>query len=327
MSRALLVVGGTGFIGAAVSRAAQAAGWAVAVTGHDAETAGDAAAGLPGTPGARRVALDVTDPDAVGAVFDDVRPDAVVHLAAYGAGDAGLAAGATQNPARAVDVNVRGLAHVIEAAADRGIRRICWSSSSTVYGPDGGRGLVDEDAATHPDSVYGATKVGAEQLARVLRAQRDLCVVGIRLPLVYGPGRWYGGSQESLVRFVGDLAAGRDARIDAWTGAADWIHVDDAAASLLAGVTVEPGRELYNVVGHRGSLADLARALIAAASAGTTAGITAQVTDVTDGAPDLPAMDDRRIRDELGFRPRFADAAAGAAGYLAPARPDTEEAP
>lgn len=319
MTGPVLVIGGTGFIGAAVARAAVAAGRRVVVTGHDVP-GGPALPDLP--DGVGHTVLDVTDRAAVDAVLADTRPDAIVHLAAFGVGASGLAAGARHRPALAVDVNIRGLANVIESAAAHGVRRLCWSSSSTVYGPAAGRGTVDEDAALTPDLVYGATKVGAEQLARVLAADLGLPVAGIRLPLVYGPGRWYGGSQETLVRFLADLVAGRPARIEAWTGTADWIHVDDAAASLLAGIETDPPSPLYNVVGHRGGLAELVRAIVAASSTGRA---DATVVEIPDGAPDLPLMDDRRIRAELGFSPRYGTAASGAADYAARLSPDTEE--
>lgn len=320
MSRTLVVIGGTGFIGAAVAAAAAAEGWRVVVTGYD--------AGQDGLPidsavtaarlGLDYTTLDVTDRRAVDTVLDRSGADAIVSLAAFGVGHDGLAAGAQRLPATAVDVNIRGLVNVIESAAALGIERVGWASSSTVYGPAGDRDLVDEDGDVRPDSIYGATKVGAEHVARVLADELGLAVAGVRLPLVYGPGRWYGGSQESLVRFVGELASARAARIEAWTGAADWIHVDDSAQALLCAVRTAAPHPVYNVVGHRGSLAELGCALV------THSGGDADLVESLDGTPDLPAMDDRRIRAELGFTPRFADVAAGAADYLRRTRTATE---
>ena len=184
-----------------------------------------------------------------------------------------------------------------------------------VVGPDG----ITEDAALRPELVYGATKVGAEHVTRVLGAQWGIRTVAVRLPLIYGSGRWYGGSQDRLVRFVEQLASGSPAELDAWTSQADWMHVVDAAAVLLAlAATPEAAAPAYNVTGHRSSLYDLGVALVDAAGAQGRATVTA--TSV--GAPDLPLLDTELIHREAGFRPSITNAAEGAQRYLDDRRHD-----
>lgn len=314
MSRTLLVVGGAGFIGERLGEIASKDGWDVVI----ADRPGCDRAPRP-TSNGRTVALDVTDADDTAACMAGVAPDVVIHLAAYGAGRDGLAAGAQQDPARAVEVNVTGLVNVVAAAATAGCRNIVWSSSSTVFGsqvatdPEVG---VDEQAVTAPTTVYGATKAAAEQLMAVVAPALGASVCGLRLPLVYGPGRWYGGSQQSLVAFVDDLVARRPARIDAWDAQADWIHVDDAARVLLAATEAPRPRDLYNVVGHRASLVDVATALAVAAGAD---GERADIRRI-DGDPGVPLMDGRAVTTDLGFRPAFGTVTTGAADYLSHAR-------
>ncbi|HLU56073.1 MAG TPA: NAD(P)-dependent oxidoreductase [Pseudonocardia sp.] len=321
----LAVIGGNGFIGQEVVRQALARGFDVLTVdpGPPRHPAGPPAGG-------RHAPVSVADEDTLAAVLTQFAPHAAVNLAAYGEGTVGLAGGAGHNPARAVDVNVRGAAVLLRVLQGCGCRQLSWSSSSTVYGPrarygDAADGPgVTEDAPTAPELVYGATKVGAEQLTRVLAAEYGIRAVGVRLPLVYGNGRWYGGSQQDLVRFTGRLAAGEPAHLRAWTGVADWMHVDDAARCLLDCATNPAAtRPVYNASGHRSSLFDLATALVAAAGAPATA----HVEPVADGAPDLPLLDTTRIRAELGFAPRIADPQTGARHYLAPPHPADPEDP
>jgi nucleoside-diphosphate-sugar epimerase len=313
--RRLAVVGGNGFIGQEVARQAVGAGW-------DVLTVDPAAPRRPGTLPAERVrhaVVGITDEEALTSALTEFAPHSAINLAAYGEGTDGLAGGAGSNPARAVDVNVRGTAVLLAALQRSGCRHLSWSSSSTVYGPRVGypTAAVTEDAALAPQLVYGATKVGAEQIARVLAPEYGIRAVGVRLPLVYGSGRWYGGSQLDLVRFAGRVAAGEPAHLRAWTGVADWMHVEDAARCLLeCAVNAAATAPVYNATGHRSSLHELGTALAAAA------GATASVEAAADGAPDLPLMDTTRIRTDIGFAPRFADPASGARRYLEPPQED-----
>lgn len=303
----VLLTGAAGFLGVAVAEHLAAAGHRVTRT--DARAAG----------GIDR--LDVCDPAALDAAFTGAVPvDAVVHLAAAGDGDRGLVAGADSDPARAVRINVEGFTQVVEAASRHGVPRVLWSSSTTVYGPAGAYpGAVTEDAPLRPQTRYGATKAACEHLGPVLSAGRDLQVCSIRLPMIYGQGRWYGGSQEPLVNLVRAVRAGEAIEIEAWRGDADWVHVDDAAAAFAALLdTTTHLAPTYHAVGHRGSLADLAHAVVAA---GGVDEATARIRETPDAAPDLPATDDTLLRDSTGWRPRYQDAAGGAAAYLTPAAP------
>jgi len=187
-----------------------------------------------------------------------------------------------------------------------------------VYGPSAGygRAAVDESAPLRPTTAYGATKAACEHLGAVLSARLALPVVSLRLPMVYGPDRWYGGSQKPLVDLTDALRTGRPVSVQAWSGNADWIHVADAADALTALALGGATRAAYHVVGHRGSLAELAGALVGAAGDPSSAVVEA----VPGGAPDIPAIDDAALRRDTGFTPRFPDAATGAASYLSPER-------
>lgn len=297
----VLVTGASGFLGEAVRRSLEATG--VEPVPTDARPASDV-----------RV-VDVCRPDELFEVMAGV--DAVVHLAAMGVSDQGLVAGADADTARAVRVNVEGFVHVVQAAARQGVQRVVWASSTTVYGPAGAydREPVDESAPLRPTTAYGATKAACEHMGAVLSAQLGLPVVSLRLPMVYGPDRWYGGSQKPLVELTQALRTGGQVSVEVWSSEADWVHVTDSADALTALALGDASGPAYHVVGHRGSLAELAGALVASAGNPPTAVFEA----VPGGAPDIPAIDDAPLR-RLGFTPRYPDAATGAASYLSSER-------
>jgi nucleoside-diphosphate-sugar epimerase len=295
--RRVLVTGASGFLGEAVRRSLEAAG--AEPVPADARPAADVHT------------VDVCRPEQLDEVMAGV--DAVVHLAAMGVSDQGLVAGADADPARAVRVNVEGFVQVVQAAARHGVRRVVWSSSTTVYGPAAGypHEPIDETAPLRPTTAYGATKAACEHLGPVLSGRLGIPVVSLRLPMVYGPDRWYGGSQKPLVELTEALRTGTPASVQVWSGDADWIHVADAAGALTDLALVDANGAAYHVVGHRGGLAELADALVAAA--GNPPSVVVEA--VPGGAPDIPAIDDAALR-RLGFTPRYPDAATGAASYL-----------
>lgn len=310
--RRLLVTGGTGFIGQAVARVALDEGWTPVLLGVDSQSAP-----LSGRLSAvERMTVDLTDDHALHDAVERAGPDAIVHLAAFGAGGAGLLASADREARRAVAVNVGGFLSLLDAGAATGCRRLSWSSSTTVYGPahSYSEEEVDEDVPCWPRTVYGITKLTAELLSQHAKPG-DMGVVGLRLPLVYGPGRWYGGSQAGLLAFADDVVEGRPARLHASDQPLDWLYVDDAASALLQALDAVGRRGVYNVAGQRASLADMGRKV---ARHATT---TAEVIPAAPDADPFPFIDGRRFARDTGFSPRY-ELAAGIDAWLE-ARPRT----
>lgn len=114
------------------------------------EAAGDEVAALD------HAALDLTDRDAVLAAVTTVRPDAVVHPAAWTAVDA-----CEGDPDRAFQVNALGTRHVADGARRVGAP-VCYVSTDYVF--DGTKaGPYQEWDDTKPQSVYGASKLAGER--------------------------------------------------------------------------------------------------------------------------------------------------------------------
>ena len=109
--------------------------------------------------GLGRAVLDVTDAAAVRDAVASVRPDAVVHTAAYTAVDR-----AESEPETAMAVNRDGARHVAEAAADAGAALV---HISTDYVFDGTKdGPYAPDDPPSPVNVYGTTKAEGEAAVR-----------------------------------------------------------------------------------------------------------------------------------------------------------------
>ncbi len=153
----LLLVGGSGYLGDAVTRAS--GNWTV-------------------VSASRRTGLDVTDLPAVLSCVRDVRPAAVINVAAA-LGNAG------GSPADSWSVNVRGAGHVARAAASVGARLVHVSSDAVHGGRPAPYTEADDPSPVFP---YGAAKAAAEAAVQAacpsaVLVRTSLIVSGGKAPL------------------------------------------------------------------------------------------------------------------------------------------------
>ncbi len=219
----ILVTGSEGFLG----RYAVAA---VAAAGHDALTTsrsgGDAA-------------VDLSAPGMVAAVVEALRPDLVIHLAAMSRMSACEA-----DPVAAERVN----ALMSEKLASRFGARLLLASTDLVF--DGRSAPYSEGASPSPLSVYGASKVEAEERVRA-RGGRVA-----RLPLLFGQDDRDRGATASLRAGVREGRAMGLFPNEYRTP----LHAADAAAALVAAVVDPEGPNVFHLPGpERVSRWELAR--------------------------------------------------------------------
>jgi nucleoside-diphosphate-sugar epimerase len=274
----ILVTGATGKVGSRLAKRLAQRGDQVCALVRDPRRAADLRdAGVALAEG------DLLKVDSLVAAVRGV--DAVVHCAAF-------FRGATSEQAHAV--NDLGTQHLASAARAASVKRFIFTSTGLVYGSNGGR-LAQEDDPCAPTMAYPVSKLAAE---RFLLAFEGLDVRVLRLPFVYGDGdphiregipmwRKFPPTQRKSLGHHAD--------------------VTQAVARLLDAPS--PAYRIYNVVDDEAP--DLAT-ILASVGAPPPDGSDAEGARATDAL-----LDGRRIREDLGFKPKFprlADAiAAGAA--------------
>jgi dTDP-glucose 4,6-dehydratase len=306
--RNLLVTGGAGFIGSHFVRAALSGtlpGLAgVRVTVLDKLTYAGNFANLG--PVAESRHLDFLPGDICDAALVDnvVRGhDAIVHFAAESHVERSILAAA-----EFAGTNVLGTQVLLDAALRHGIARFLHVSTDEVYGSID-TGAWTERSAVAPNSPYAATKAASDLLALACHRTHGLPVVVTRSADTYGP---YQHPEKLIPGLVTYLLSGRPVPLSGDGGQIrDWVHVDDhcrgVALALQEGV---PG-EVYHIGGTvELSNRDLTGMLLEACGAGWD-----RVVAVPDrqGHDHRHALDDDRIRRELGYRPRVAFGAGLAA--------------
>jgi nucleoside-diphosphate-sugar epimerase len=171
-----LVTGGTGFLGRHLVERLLLEGDEVAVLARrDAGTEGLKALG------ARVVEGDVRRWPSLGPALDGV--DCVYHAAALVAG-----AGRWLD---FLEINVLGTERLIQAALERGVRRIVHVSSIGVYPEREPGAIVTEDAGYDDNPSRGGytrSKIWADRLAAWYAAQRGAPVTIVRPGTIWGPG-------------------------------------------------------------------------------------------------------------------------------------------
>ncbi len=265
----VLVTGACGFVGCHVVEALARAYPGDTLVAADASPPDAVAAGVFEAVGrtCRVETLDVTDRAAVAATMAAYGPAVVVHAAAV----TPTPEQERDAPLRIMDVNLGGLANVLDAAGRLGgVGRVIFLSSTGVFGPGVGvDGPVDEEADPRPGHLYGISKRAGEDLLRRWSEVTGISGVSLRLGTIFGrherpsPAR---GRLSAVARLV---EAGREGRTAVLHGAGvmrDWLDGDDLADAVArVAASPSPAHPLYNLVGERRSFGEVAAA---AASAG-----------------------------------------------------------
>lgn len=297
----ILITGGTGFIGAEIVRMLVAQGRDDVVVAHRSGNF-DRIADI--VDRVETVQADLGDNAAIEKLVTDTKPTQLFHFGATltGPGEA--------DPQALLESNVSGVITLFEAARMAGTEQIIFASSIGTYGRDlPPEGPVDDRSLQRPNTIYGVTKVFAENLGAWYRGKYGLDFRGLRYPSIVGPGvtTW------SLAQYTSWMieAAGKGEPFSVWTGPDTVIPIlyykDAAKAAIdLAGAPIESIQSMnYLVDGagptpSAGELADAVRAKVSGA----------EITFEPEPAAAVSLsrnlrIDDSFARQEWGWEPAF----------------------
>ena len=277
----ILITGGGGFIGAWLARRLADGGHQLRVFEPVERTVlfnrivGAAAATADWRLG------DIADAQAVLAAAEGCH--AIIHLAGV------LTPACKADPVRGAMINLVGTLNVFNAAQALGIRRIVFTSSAGVYGPD-------DAIMPRPITHYGAFKLACEGSARAYWADHGIASVGFRPYIVYGFGRETGSTAGPSLAC--HAAARGQSYVIPYVGIAGLVFVDDVVAAYEAALLREPdGAHVFNLPGEVVSNDDVVaavRAVVPDARIGIDGPELPFAEDIGEGDlrrvfPDLPA--------------------------------------
>jgi UDP-glucuronate 4-epimerase len=241
-----LVTGGAGFIGSHVCERLLATGHAVWAFDdlnafYDPAIKQRTVAALQSADkGFAFVEGDLTDREALDSVFQGVRFDQVIHLAARAGVRPSL-----QEPALYQRVNVEVTVNLLEAARANGVKKITVASSSSVYGVNAKVPFSEEDPIFSAISPYAASKLACEALGHVYHHVYGMDVAMLRFFTVYGPRQ---RPDLAIHKFARLISLGKPIPVfgDGST-ARDYTYVSDTVDGVIACTQREFGFEIFNL--------------------------------------------------------------------------------
>ena len=263
------------------------------------------------------VQADIMDPGALEQVASAHSIDRIVHGAAITPGQEHIERAESR---RTIDINLTGTANLLELAVRAGARRLVYISSGAVYeAMDPPDGLLHEDLPVNPRRLYSVTKFASECLARRYGELYGFETASVRLGGPYGPMERVTGhrtNMSQLQQWTGKALRG-ESIVKEPQGARDYTYVADIALgirTILDAPTLP--HDVYNLASGVGvSLEELVAAFQTVSPEATFE----EPDPATAAAHEEPArrslLDTSRIRDDLGFRPRY-DLVSGLREYL-----------
>jgi dTDP-glucose 4,6-dehydratase len=301
----VLVTGGAGFIGANFVHWTRQHRPEVQLTVLDALTY--AADGSSLGDAAPLVQGDITDAALIDRLVAD--SDLVVHFAAETHNDNSLV-----DPSPFVQTNVMGTFTILEAVRRHG-RRLHHVSTDEVYGDleldDPAR--FTESTPYNPSSPYSSTKAASDLLVRAWVRSFGITATLSNCSNNYGP---YQHVEKFIPRQITNVLDGQRPKLYGdGLNVRDWIHVDDHNSGVWAIIDKGRSGETY-LIGADGEETNKSVVQAILRELG-------QPEDAFDLVKDRPghdrryAIDSSKLRTELGWKPQYADFAAGLRATIA----------
>jgi UDP-glucose 4-epimerase len=306
----VLVTGGAGYIGSVVVAQLVDAGHQVVV--YDNLSKGHAES-VPAK--AKLVVGDVGDRVALDAVFAEHRPEAVLHFAAW------IEAGESmREPAKFFRNNTANALTLLETVLAHDVRRFVFSSTAALYGEPESTPIREGDRLL-PTNAYGESKLLVEQMLGWFHRIHGLSTASLRYFNAAGATELLGerhNPETHLIPLVLQVASGERSRISIFgddyetpdgTCVRDYVHVSDLASAHLLALDKlcarqEPTRLIYNLGNGKGFSV---KEVIACARCVTGHAIPAVNEPRRAGDPAILVASSEKAREELGWRPQFAE--------------------
>jgi len=261
---------------------------------------------IEGLPNYSLRRVDITDMQAVDAVFDEVEPDLVVHFAAESHVDRSI-----RGPREFIRTNIEGTFNLLEACRSRwgkdDHRLFHHVSTDEVYGSLGENGLFQETTAYDPSSPYSASKAASDHIVRAYHRTYGLPIKITNCSNNYGPMQF----PEKLIPLMILNAVDRKPLpiYGAGLNVRDWLYVTDHCEAIWT--VIEKGKvgRTYNIGGNNEmrniDVVDTLCRIVAEETGCDPEELLALKEFVTDrpGHDLRYAIDATRIREECGWEP------------------------
>jgi dTDP-glucose 4,6-dehydratase len=294
----ILVTGGAGFIGSCFVRLALQDGSVEIVNIDKLTYAGNLEnlTAVADNPHYRFQKADLCELDRLRQIFEETKPDAVVHFAAESHVDRSIF-----SPEPVFETNLRGTFNLLESMRTKPVGRFIHVSTDEVYGSLEAPLEADENFPLQPSSPYSASKAGSDLLALGYFKTYKMPVIVTRASNNYGPYQF----PEKLIPLMISNAL-EDKPLPVYGDGMqvrDWLYVEDHCRAILAILGKGRDGEIYNIGGNR-SVPNRWVIEQILAIAGKPVSLMTSVTD-RPGHDRRYALSSEKLTKQTGWRPQM----------------------
>jgi len=199
--------------------------------------------------------LDIIDFEKLQDIFKKIKPIKVINLAAQAGVQYSLV-----NPTAYINSNIHGFMNILECCKKFRIDGLIYASSSSVYGGNKKVPFSEIDNVDNPISIYAASKISNELMAKVYNNLYDLNSSGLRFFTVYGA---WGRPDMAYYSFTKKILDGEKIEIyNFGKSERDFTYIDDIVIGIRSAVIKNYKCEIFNLGNsHKENILDLVKIL------------------------------------------------------------------
>ncbi|MGK5594163.1 MAG: GDP-mannose 4,6-dehydratase [Parachlamydiaceae bacterium] len=187
---------------------------------------------------------DICDEHLLPRVVEQFSFTHLIHLAAQAGVRYSLL-----NPQAYVEANIKGFTTILEFVKSRPEIKLCYASSSSVYGLNTKVPYSVHDSTDRQASFYGVTKKANELMAATYHHLFGISCIGMRFFTVYGP---WGRPDMALYSFTQAILQNQPIKVyNFGKMSRDFTYIDDIVCGILAVLDYQGTNELFNLGGHK----------------------------------------------------------------------------
>lgn len=252
-----------------------------------------------GHPNFRFHELDLADEPALRAALAGEHPNLIVHLA----GKAGVRP-SIDDPQGYIRANIIATQNLLDLMKDRGIRKMAFASSSSVYGNSNLIPFTETHEVSNPISPYAFTKKACELINYTYHQLYQLDIVNLRFFTVFGQRQ---RPDLAIHKFTKLILAGEEIPMfgDGSTSR-DYTYYEDTVSGIVGAMNyLQTHENVYEIVNLGNNQPVTLRNMIAAIekATGTTANI--KQLPMQAGDVDITFADIEKAQRLFGYQPQY----------------------
>ena len=184
--------------------------------------------------------VDLLNKSLLEEIFKNNSINKVVNLAAQAGVRYSL-----ENPNSYVESNVLGFMNILECCRNFGVKGLIYASSSSVYGGNTLVPFSEQHSVVNPTSIYAATKISNELMARSYYNLFGLKSTGLRFFTVYGP---WGRPDMAYYIFTKKIFENKKIEIfNFGNNSRDFTYIDDIVQGIISAIKNNYDCEVFNL--------------------------------------------------------------------------------